>query len=595
MQTRHFFLLSLNLILGILFFSSITVTSLFAQELGEDEQDLSVETVDYQGVFFTNAHDGWIVSAVSNGKGRIFNTTDDGDTWDTQYTHDAPLRNIFCTSSSTCLAVGDKGSALKTTDGGSSWTELQVGSQEDLLGGYLLKGGQTLIVIGEHGVIRRSTNGGETWLNVSPDSSLTFTSIRFANSRNGWITTEGDILLKTTNEGAQWQSKKSETTEKLYDLEFVKSDTFFVVGTSGIIRKTSTGGKQWVSQNSDTEWTLRGVDFTNSKHGVTVGDHGVFLATDDGGLTWEALDTGVDATLRDIQCPEQDFCVIVGDQENIFIFNPSTGEVVGNQAEQDQGENAPEQEEQQQSQDLPDLIVTDAVFLSNASVSFKVKNIGTASSPQTFRVHLEWLLDGGSPVPGYSSSFTLTSAQRQEMLAPQGTILFKYPHVGNTVIGEQRTALTEFFSTRFPAAHARTARITVDSQNSIVESDDLNNDVSLPRPEADFFLENLTFNQSNQSAEVTLKNGGPRADGGQTSQVGVRFQWLKADDIPTGNAFDKRVGTIISPANTAGAPVSKPVGTIPADAVKLRATPLFGDRFLVDPDTANDRQEISRP
>ena len=81
-----------------------------------------------QGLFgtcFATDRDGWMVGEL----GRIFHTTDGGDTWERQ---DAgtkrPFLTVSCLDARTAWTAGKEGIVYGTTDGGVTWSEAKTGS-----------------------------------------------------------------------------------------------------------------------------------------------------------------------------------------------------------------------------------------------------------------------------------------------------------------------------------------------------------------------------------------------------------------------------------------------------------------------------------
>jgi hypothetical protein len=75
------------------------------------------------------------------------------------------LNTVACLSPSTCVAVGDRGTILRSTDGGSTWRRQPSGTTNDLDDVACLSP-STCVVVGDRGTILRTTNGGTTWRSV---------------------------------------------------------------------------------------------------------------------------------------------------------------------------------------------------------------------------------------------------------------------------------------------------------------------------------------------------------------------------------------------------------------------------------------------
>ena len=75
------------------------------------------------------------------------------------------LRGVACLSPSTCVAVGDSGTIVRTTDGGSTWSSQPSGTTS-VLGGVACPSPSTCVAVGNTGTLLRSTDGGSTWRSV---------------------------------------------------------------------------------------------------------------------------------------------------------------------------------------------------------------------------------------------------------------------------------------------------------------------------------------------------------------------------------------------------------------------------------------------
>jgi photosystem II stability/assembly factor-like uncharacterized protein len=69
------------------------------------------------------------------------------------------------------FACGDKGIALKTEDGGSTWVSLNTATTSDLLAVDFINN-TTGMIVGTDGVILYTTNAGRTWIRRRVEGAL---------------------------------------------------------------------------------------------------------------------------------------------------------------------------------------------------------------------------------------------------------------------------------------------------------------------------------------------------------------------------------------------------------------------------------------
>lgn len=172
-------------------------------------------------------------------------------------------------------AVGNDGVILNAPYPGGEWSLQTSNSIRNLKAVKVssqLSG--RIIAVGEKGTILRSTDSGVTWLNVS----LTDTTINFNDISQKGIYFSGEItcavgsggtIFKTTDYGATWQQKTSGTTNDLRKIYFNSPDSGVVVGDNGTIRLTTNGGESWFQDaffNSPSGRNFRSVSLINREH-----------------------------------------------------------------------------------------------------------------------------------------------------------------------------------------------------------------------------------------------------------------------------------------------------------------------------------------
>ncbi len=176
---------------------------------------MHVTDVDLNGVFFTNANNGWVVGE----RGVIVHTEDGGLTWKSQTSGiTESLHAITCTGENRCWAVGDKATILKTKDGGDHWKKLE-SRLAALLFAVDFVNDRTGWVVGEDGSIAHTVDGGQSWekqqatvilFKDGPFAKPTdFLAVRFVDENRGWVAGAGGIA-RTVDAGKTWETKEIE-------------------------------------------------------------------------------------------------------------------------------------------------------------------------------------------------------------------------------------------------------------------------------------------------------------------------------------------------------------------------------------------------
>lgn len=173
------------------------------------------------------------------------------------------------------FVVGDNGVILTAPYPGGAWSTQTSGTTRNLKAvevGAQMDG--KVIAVGEKGTILRTTDNGLTWLNVS----LADTTINFYDISQKGIYFSGSItcavgsggrIYKTTDAGATWQLKTSGTTNNLRKIYFNSPDSAVVVGDNGTIRFTTNAGETWFTDpyfNSPSSRNYRSVALVDRDH-----------------------------------------------------------------------------------------------------------------------------------------------------------------------------------------------------------------------------------------------------------------------------------------------------------------------------------------
>jgi photosystem II stability/assembly factor-like uncharacterized protein len=215
-----------------------------------------------QGLFgtcFASDRDGWMVGEL----GRIFHTTDGGDTWERQ---DAgtkrPFLTVACVDARTAWIAGKEGMVYGTSDAGATWTEAKTGSSRHVFG-LAFASRERGHGAGDFGTMIHTEDGGRTWTTqqVPPEVQLPESALDTGVD-------PGDV--------------------NLYAMSYGDQDHLWVVGEFGTIMASDDGGRTFRQQHAPVETTLSGVHFLDAQHGWAVGIDAVILHTDDGGATWTA-------------------------------------------------------------------------------------------------------------------------------------------------------------------------------------------------------------------------------------------------------------------------------------------------------------------
>lgn len=290
-------------------------------------------------VEFVDANTGWIGAGYgAMNKGKIYKTTNGGDTWVQQYvgtlekdsaghkdsyTPDMGngIRSIFFKDSNNGYAVsgtiGYARSIITTTDGGATWIQKCYEWESDgLLSVYVNNAGKGWAV-GFAGIIYMTENDGNSWTQILSGIKSYFYSgddiysMFCLNETMSWAVGHrqgggggGSIILKTTDGGKIWKTQlyAGGTSRPIRSVYFIDEYSGWALGDNGVL-STTDGGDHWVEGNvngkslffidENTGWLVRET--------FNIYSDAIFKTTD-GGTTWipKATESGFSVFFIDI-------------------------------------------------------------------------------------------------------------------------------------------------------------------------------------------------------------------------------------------------------------------------------------------------------
>jgi photosystem II stability/assembly factor-like uncharacterized protein len=202
---------------------------------------------------FVDAQHGWIVGKPTgfSAGGPIAVTSDGGATWSLQATNRrSELYDVRFSGRFTGIAAGRDGVALRTTNGGVTWTDCDLPSVNRdtyFLGVETMDAGASLMLVGSDSVVLRSDDEGASWHAQGLPAGHTFHSVNFTSPLRGWLVGDGGSILWTFDGGETWlpfetgAASEGQTFNKVTSLD---RDSVWVAGNLGDVRSfTNVGGE----------------------------------------------------------------------------------------------------------------------------------------------------------------------------------------------------------------------------------------------------------------------------------------------------------------------------------------------------------------
>jgi photosystem II stability/assembly factor-like uncharacterized protein len=201
--------------------------------------------------------------------------------------------------------VGEGGTILKTTDGGSTWNEINCPVTYNLNNVDFVNA-DTGMVGGHCDIdteIMRTTNGGTSWeLKHLDNMDYTIYDIEYVEGGSGesakaYITAGLSLTWATEDVGESWGGTSIQGGCGASDIQSIcflnKNEGWFVgtpVSSTGVsIIHTTDGGMTYETQTNptDPDIKLNSVSFADNQHGIAAGINPWILVTSDGGKNWE--------------------------------------------------------------------------------------------------------------------------------------------------------------------------------------------------------------------------------------------------------------------------------------------------------------------
>ena len=234
------------------------------------------------------------------------------------------LRSVYFTDVNTGYVVGDSGTILKTTNGGTNWSSLSSGTNHHL---YSIdfpnaNTGYAVGSLSSEAVILKTVDAGTSWtvslLLSNFGYSIYFRDVFFTDSITGYAlggSTDASMsvsnwIRQTTDGGATWNSLPFGMDCWLGSIYFTNANMGYAVGYpgsnwyQGLILKTIDGGASWDDYLPASTGVLHSIYFTDAYKGYAVGADGAILKTIDGGTTWDALSSGTNSGLGSVFFPD---------------------------------------------------------------------------------------------------------------------------------------------------------------------------------------------------------------------------------------------------------------------------------------------------
>jgi photosystem II stability/assembly factor-like uncharacterized protein len=220
------------------------------------------------------------------------------------------------------------GIVLRTTNGGTSWSEMWVDNDNRGLEAMSFPSMFTGYVGGWNQYFAKTQNGGWDWEVLTPgagDDVYIYTSIEFKDDNNGVVTAQldnGSAVYITSDGGSTWTTG-SGLLGVPTKVRHAGGDTYFLSTNNGRVQKSTDNGLTWTSVLHYPGVLFLGLNFHDEMTGYVLAETYISKTTD-GGANWVESSVSpatVGVLWRDIAWIDEDNLVIVGTPDMIYQSN----------------------------------------------------------------------------------------------------------------------------------------------------------------------------------------------------------------------------------------------------------------------------------
>jgi photosystem II stability/assembly factor-like uncharacterized protein len=264
--------------------------------------------------------------------GTIVRSNADGDVWSVE--HFTPIESeraftwaLTDPTRSTIVAVEARGQMQLSSDGGSTWRAVEAPTRDaewPFWQGTRLDSG-TMIVAGKAGTAIRSVDGGATWTEMSTGTGKDLYG-SFADRDLLFLFGQDGVLLRSADDGVTWSAVSSTSDKELRRmLRDPASDGLVCFGTYGSMVRSDDRGLTWHAVKTGTDGALRkGIIDRKRGEMLVAGSRGAILRSRDGGRSWERLPGHTQRHFQSLAVDDHGNLVVVGERIVRLVRQPKS-------------------------------------------------------------------------------------------------------------------------------------------------------------------------------------------------------------------------------------------------------------------------------
>ena len=324
------------------------------------------------GISFSSANIGYVVG----NNGTIYKTTNGGTSWTNISLTGGGTLNKVDFLNDTIGIIGGDGASYRTSDGDNTWEPIAYLDTFDILD-MQYTSDSIIYGCGRIRAIVKSTDQGATWSRLVTPGTQTFRGIHMVNQDTGhaiaWDQAYfaiGAAKYWNTTDGNSWNQNVLVPAISLNSIHFPTPDIGYVAGSGGSVYKTTNAGVNWAmvadsTSNMGTDY-LYTVYFINPDTGWVGGMNEKIARTTNGGVDWITQNYDFDFAGKRI--------------EDLYFFNDQLAFAVGGNGiykTTNGGGDTPLSIKDSPNKTFPNITVQPNPFSGQAKVNIPFEKIST--------------------------------------------------------------------------------------------------------------------------------------------------------------------------------------------------------------------------
>ena len=215
----------------------------------------------------------------------------------------------------TRFVVGEHGTILRTTDGGSTWLESYVGMALPVTA-IGIASVNNIFIGGENGFLFHSGDTGKSWSRFLLMQTENIRGIIFETAQKGWLYGDSSLLMQTTNGGSTWLFSTIDSLKNIIGIVRKGQNLLNVYFEDGNYAYSNDEGQTWLMGSGGLNKRISRVKSDGISHWI-VGENGTVICVP---MYGEIIDrsVGTSATLRDMAFLNSGEMYVAGDDGKIF-------------------------------------------------------------------------------------------------------------------------------------------------------------------------------------------------------------------------------------------------------------------------------------